>query len=198
MAGRPIQFDRAHAVGLAVNEFWRHGFNEVSVKGLCEKMQITRSSFYHSFGSLEALYEEAVEQYLGAGPAKSFNKPGGLSNVEAIHQFFTLLCKLRAADKEHRGCLVINSLAEMHNMKTEQKQRLQGRIESSVRGFKRLLNDAVKEGEIPPEAPVETIALALKTLAIGLNTLSTVVVDEQQLLAVTQLSLEGLGLRVAD
>lgn len=196
MAGRPIQFDRQQAVRTAVDEFWRHGFNEVSIKGLCEKMHITRSSFYHSFGSLEALYEEAVEQYLGAGPAKYFDKPDEVTYVQAIHYFFKLLCRLRAADTEHRGCLVINSLSEMHNMKAQQQQRLRHRIESSIVGFEKLLNEAIEAGEIDSTIPVLTTAQALQTLAIGLNTLSTVVVDEQQLLAVTCLSLEGLGLRL--
>jgi len=197
MAGRPRQFNREEAVRLAVNEFWRHGFNDVSVKGLCEKMQITRSSFYHSFGNLNSLYEEALNFYLRSGPSRCFQDNSESSALEDIHKFFALLCKLRAADKEHRGCLVINSLTQMNGMDEQQKLNLTERINSSIAGFETLVRRASEQQEIKPPHSITTLAMSLQTLAIGLNTLSTVVYDEQQLRDIYLTSLNGIGLSLS-
>ena len=44
--------------------FWRKGFEATSMNDLCDAMGIRSPSLYAAFGSKEALYLEAVEQYV--------------------------------------------------------------------------------------------------------------------------------------
>lgn len=64
---------------------------------------------------------------------------------------------------------------------------------SAVR-LQELLAIAQAQNEIPPDANVRALALALQNLMIGLNVLSKVVRSEEELWLLTQTTLKGLGL----
>jgi AcrR family transcriptional regulator len=63
-AGRPRAFDREHVLSIALDLFWRHGFDGTSIPQLTAAMGISPPSLYAAFGSKEALYREAVKLYL--------------------------------------------------------------------------------------------------------------------------------------
>ena len=65
---RRLEFDREKAVEIAMNQFWKNGFEASSVKSLSQAFGITRSSFYNAFGSHEALFEEALALYFEQSP----------------------------------------------------------------------------------------------------------------------------------
>ena len=48
--GRPRSFDRDQALDVAMYEFWRRGFDAVSVAELTASMGITPPSLYAAFG----------------------------------------------------------------------------------------------------------------------------------------------------
>jgi AcrR family transcriptional regulator len=62
--GRPRGFDREAALEAAMMLFWRKGFAGASMNDLCEAMGIRSPSLYAAFQSKEALYIEAVEEYV--------------------------------------------------------------------------------------------------------------------------------------
>src|SRR5229473_1018356 len=62
--GRPRGFDRDAALKAAMYLFWRKGFAAASMNDLCDAMGVSSPSLYAAFGSKEALYLEAVEQYV--------------------------------------------------------------------------------------------------------------------------------------
>lgn len=61
--GRPRGFDRDVALRRAMELFWRHGFEGVSMAELTAAMGIAAPSLYAAFGSKEALFREAVALY---------------------------------------------------------------------------------------------------------------------------------------
>src|SRR5258708_37217740 len=63
VVGRPRGFDRDTALEAAMFLFWRKGFATTSMNDLCDAMGVGSPSLYAAFGSKEALYLEAVEQY---------------------------------------------------------------------------------------------------------------------------------------
>lgn len=65
LRGRQPTFDREGAVKIALDLFWRYGYEGVSVATLTQAMGIAPPSLYHAFGSKADLYREAVRRYNG-------------------------------------------------------------------------------------------------------------------------------------
>lgn len=61
--GRKPTFDRHEALRVALELFWRHGYEGVSIADLCQAIGIAAPSLYHAFGSKADLYREAVRLY---------------------------------------------------------------------------------------------------------------------------------------
>jgi AcrR family transcriptional regulator len=64
LRGRPREFDRGKALTEAMLLFWRKGFHATSLRDLGDALDIRMPSLYAAFGSKEALYVEAVDQYM--------------------------------------------------------------------------------------------------------------------------------------
>ena len=70
--GRPASFDRDEALERAMEMFWERGYEGTTLEDFQAAMGgISPTSFYHAFGSKEALFRQAVEKYQDTvgGPA---------------------------------------------------------------------------------------------------------------------------------
>ncbi|SFT99802.1 transcriptional regulator, TetR family [Pseudovibrio denitrificans] len=191
--GRAKAFDRDEAVRTVMNEIWRNGYDASSVKALSEKLGITRSSFYNSFGTREDLFKEVMGLYSTETPDRTLNniKEDG-EVLREICLMFKAVCEVRARDPEHRGCLAINSLSELTGRHDELSSVVSDMVQFSLDRFERLLLQAEKRGELVLEDRAAT-ALALQNLLIGTNMTSKVIHDSQPLWQAVRLTLEGLG-----
>lgn len=192
---RPAKFKREEAVETAMNAFWRHGFEPNSVKALSERLGMSRSSFYNAFGSRENLFREALELYASQTPDQPLAqaKPGAPVKALLTHTFRNI-CKVRAGDPEGRGCMAVNSVAELCNTHDELGQFTADAILGSVSRIERILEWGVAQGEISEEADIAVLALSLQNLIIGLNVLCKIVPDEDRLWSVASVTLRGLDL----
>lgn len=196
--GRPIEFDRNAAVRIAMNQFWKRGFESVSVSDLADAMSIKRSSFYNSFGGREAVFLEALNAYLHASPdaALADIRPGQ-PVTPAIRRIFREICKVRAADPDARGCLVINSVGELVGVNKKLSRRIEEAVRNVVRLYEKLLRQAADQGEIERPKDIRATARAFVAFLSGLNTISKVIRDEGELWKMCSgfLDLHGFGPR---
>ena len=180
--GRAIKFDRDKAVIWAMNEIWTYGFEAFSVKAVSEKLGITRSSFYHSFKSREALFLEAIGHYFQASPHFQLSKfAESNSPLALLTQIFKEICRERANDEQHRGCMAVNSISALVGVNKELSPFITNAVNNSINGFEALLECSISKGELPKNIDTHNLALALQNTLIGLNTLSKIVTDEQEL-----------------
>ena len=192
---RPSKFNREEAVEVAMNQIWKNGFEASSVKSLSEKLGITRSSFYNAFGSHEDLFREAMEKYFEQSPDSVLSLAGPQVPIKMLlAHTFRQACKARAADKEARGCMVINSVAELCNVNEELGGLVEEAVLASAARFEQLMRWAVERGEIEEDANVRALALSLQNLLMGLNVMCKVVRDEEELWLTARTVLTGLNL----
>ena len=178
-----------------MNEIWRNGFEACSVKAISEMLGITRSSFYNAFGSREALFLEALEVYFSQSPDRALAMADEDAGVlETLTRFFREVCRSRAADPEARGCLVVNSVAELVGVDETLGPVIERAIRGSLERLERLLDQAAAKGEMEDRGDHRRKALALQNLLIGLNVMAKVVHSEEDLWAAARQTLEGLGL----
>jgi TetR/AcrR family transcriptional repressor of nem operon len=185
---------RDQAVEAAMQLFWKKGFPAVSVNDLAGAMHIRRSSFYNSFGNREAVFIEALRRYAAQAPDAPLDEISADRPVlPALAAVLRGICRVRAADADARGCLVCNAIAELGGVDQALGPLLEEAVKHRTDVFRRLLNQAVSQGEIGPLADEEAAAAGFTAFLIGLNTLSKVVRDEKQLWAICRQFLRGLG-----
>lgn len=193
--GRARQFDRDAAVEWVMNEIWRTGFEACSAKAISEKLGITRSSFYHTFGSREALFLEALERYVKTSPDHILDQfTESRSPLKLLTMVFKEVCRVRAKDPEHRGCLAINGVSELVGVNDTLGQVLENAVYFSITRLEQLLSHSVSLGELPDNTDTHGLALALQSLLIGLNTLSKIIKSEDELWFTARTTLKALGL----
>ena len=193
--GRVAKFDRDAAVEICMNEMWRYGYEACSVKSISEKLGITRSSFYNAFGSREALFLEVVERYVDQLPHKSLRPASESTPIKRLlTDFFREVCHNITADPEARGCLGINSIAELVGNDESLGPVVEGALLRSVQRFEDILEAAVAKGEIEDDGQLHQKALSLQNLAAGLSLMSKVVRSKEDLIAVAEQTLKGMDL----
>lgn len=192
--GRPAEFEREAAVLAAMNLFWRRGFEAVPVSDLADAMGITRSSFYNSFGDRESVFREALAAYWKAAPDVMLSalKPGQPVK-EGLLALLREICRVRAADPDARGCLVVNSIGELAKVDEELGMSIDQTVHIAVRNYEKILRLAVRRGEIAKPDNLRAAARAIFAFVCGLNTISKVIRDEGELWRMCEVFLEGIG-----
>lgn len=194
--GRPSEFSRKVAVETAMNEIWRDGYKNSSVKALSEKLGITRSSFYNAFGSRQELLKEVLDTYFTGAPDRALHQDIGDASVkELITSTFRSICRARAADPDGRGCLAVNCLCELKGGEDDGAGAMISKaVLTSAARFEELLSTAVLRGELPRQTDVRAKALSLQAMLVGINAMSKTVRDEKDLWLSAKTMLQGLEL----
>ena len=105
-------FDKTEALEKAMNIFWEKGYYATSMQDLVNTMGINRSSLYDTFGDKHSLFVEALTSYknrYGASEVYLNVKPA----LKAFESFIRDYIKIVAADKESRGCFMLNCTSEI-------------------------------------------------------------------------------------
>jgi AcrR family transcriptional regulator len=107
--GRQPTFDRGEAVAIALDLFWRCGYDGVSVADLTSAIGIAAPSLYHAFGSKADLYRVVLRYYNGIGLSANVLADAPTS-FDATRR--ALEHGIAAVTKKNRpaGCMVSNGM----------------------------------------------------------------------------------------
>lgn len=156
--GRPKSFDREEALRRAMELFWERGYEATGLQDLLEHMQIGRQSLYDTFGDKRSLYIEAVQHYSHCITQQIVDSlDAKRSPVENIRTTLLDLAK-PASDAAARGCLLTNTLVEMAPHDPEIAKTAQFVLSRIENAFRRCLQRAVDEGELPADTRVRQLA----------------------------------------
>jgi TetR/AcrR family transcriptional repressor of nem operon len=193
--GRAAKFDREAAVETCMHDMWRFGSEACSVKSLSERLGITRSSFYNAFGSREALFLEVLEEYAQHIPSRSLSTESKTIPIKRLlTDFFQDVCCRITSDPEARGCLGVNSIAELVGVDEKLGPVIESAILHSFNRFEKLLEAASVKGEIIDDGQLRNKALSLQNLMLGLCMMSKIIHSYEDLKAVADMTLKGLDL----
>jgi len=160
---RPIEFDREEVLQHAMNVFWHQGYNATSIKDLVEATNLQPGSIYCTFNSKHALFLEAIEAYFNNAREHTrtilhTTQPP----LDRIRQFFDHIIKDCVNDRKAKGCFLINTLLEIPNDDMEIHGRINGMIQEYEGEFKKVLEEAQREGTLA----VDKDSAALATLLV--------------------------------
>jgi AcrR family transcriptional regulator len=63
MAGRPKTLDRDHALGVALEGYWREGYFGMSLNEVCRRAKISKPGLYREFGGEDGLLSSVLKLY---------------------------------------------------------------------------------------------------------------------------------------
>jgi AcrR family transcriptional regulator len=109
---RPKEFDPPAALSVAMQVFWRNGYEKTSLDDLMAAMQVGRQSLYDTFGDKRELYLSALEAYRDSTQAamrRLFSSGHPLRDCFAA----LLLGIVNESRADHeRGCLLLSANLE--------------------------------------------------------------------------------------
>ena len=192
---RPREFDEDKVLTAAVDAFWAKGYEATSTRDLTLSTGLTNSSIYAAYGDKRGIFLRSLDHYLDRTLRTRIrlletSMPPGA----AIASFFSEIIERSIADKQHRGCLLVNTALESTPEDPEMQQRVAEETVVIEAFFHRCLVAAQEAGEISPShSPVEH-ARHLLAVLLGLRVLARVRPDEGVLTDLVRPALTAVGI----
>lgn len=171
---RPREFDQEFVLGAAIQCFWNRGYEATSIKDLVAKTGIAAASIYNAFGDKRALFRAALDHYVEGSVGERLRRCESLPARDAIVAFFNDILHRSLSDREHKGCLLVNSALEIAPHDLE----LQEVIASVLRRIERFFLECIKAGQsdgtITRSVPAPSLAHHLLAALMGVRVLARV------------------------
>lgn len=168
--GRPRSFDRAVALRAAMEVFWEHGYEAVSMTDLTSAMNINSPSLYAAFGSKEKLFREAVALYdatEGEPVARALaDEPTARGAVSAI-----LHANARAYTEPGRptGCMIVLAAANCSAQHSRVRDHLAQWRRSGIEDLTSRLTQGARDGELPAQTDASAVAEFYSAVLQGMS-----------------------------
>ncbi|WP_299371993.1 TetR/AcrR family transcriptional regulator [uncultured Kiloniella sp.] len=106
--GRPRGFDKNQAQEIALQLFWKDGYEATGLSKLTKAIGVGAPSLYAAFGSKAQLFEKAVNLYQ-AQCTPFFQEAFAADNLtDFVHLLFGSAVKSYTQENAGRGCLVLD------------------------------------------------------------------------------------------
>ncbi len=189
---RPREFDETVAVEKAMHAFWAHGYEATSTQDLCEATGLGRSSVYNTFTSKRALFGRSLTHYTGTQLDKRqaiLDGPG-----TAAERLAAVLDSAIEDDlEEHRrGCLVVNTLAELGVPDDEVGAALRADTDRNLAMFAECAREGVLDGSLRDGLDPADVAEYLLSTTSGLRVMARRGSSRASMHAVADIALSAL------
>lgn len=180
---RPRTFDPDATLDVAVEQFWRKGYEGLPIQDLCKAMGLNPGSLYGAYGDKRRLFLAAFDRYAGTISKEAIGRivdaPSGLAGIRAYFDHMTA----SILDGRRRwGCLVTNAAIEFAARDPEIAAKVQAHFARLEAAFEAALLRAVKAGEA--RATAAHAAPFLVCVVQGLNVLARTSPSRRRLEAV--------------
>ncbi|MBZ4323344.1 TetR/AcrR family transcriptional regulator [Streptomyces huiliensis] len=191
--GRPKQFDPDVAVERAMEVFWSKGYAATTPQDLVDALGIGKGSLYNAFGSKRELFERALCRYRdGQAVALVELLEAGGPVKERLRRTLHLLAEMDLADPGHRGCMAVNTAAEL-GAEDERAAELVRRMFDRTEGaFRALVEEGQRTGEINAGRDARSLGSLLLNTVIGLRLMGRVADGPDRPARVIDAVLDGL------
>jgi TetR/AcrR family transcriptional repressor of nem operon len=171
---RPREFDEGAVLDAAIQCFWSRGYEATSVKDLLEETEITAASLYNAYGDKRALFRTALDRYVEGSIAGRMQRCAALPPREAIEAFFAEILSRSLNDREHKGCMLVNSALEMAPHDPE-FQKIIARVLTRIeKFFLNCIESGQAAGTISQAMSADQLARHLLGVLVGVRVLARV------------------------
>ncbi|MEQ4724092.1 TetR/AcrR family transcriptional regulator [Nonomuraea sp. B19D2] len=173
--GRPKQFDPDVAVDQAMDVFWRKGYGATTPQDLVDALGIGKGSLYNTFGSKHALFEAALGRYRDSQAAaliEMLEEPGPVK--DRLRGALRLLAELDLADPDRRGCMAVNTAAELGRADESAARLVRRMLDRTEDAFRALIEEGQRGGEIAADRDAHALGSLLLNTVVGMRLIARV------------------------
>ena len=169
---RPREFDIDEALEKAMQLFWTKGYEATSMTDLTDAMGLNKGSLYAAFGSKHDLFLAAIKRYLARDRAVFLaNFDGPLSLKDAIRtHLIEYVGTFHKGVLVPRGCLAINSLAELAAHDEQVALLINRHIQGAVSFLAERIKKEQAAGTISGHKEAKALAELVVVMELGLLT----------------------------
>ncbi|TDX22142.1 TetR family transcriptional regulator [Modicisalibacter xianhensis] len=152
--------------------FWEKGYATTSLQDLLQAMGLSKSSFYQTFDSKQALFARCFNHYCHwrSGRMQTRLKQSS-SGWEFIETVFHAVADGAESDRERRGCLLMNTASEFGQRDSFIAELVSSGIQCFAAVFCQAVQQAQSEGTIDPDRDPQALADFLVSSMSGLRTM---------------------------
>ena len=170
--GRPKQFRDDDVLALAMQVFWRKGYDATSLDDLIDAMGIPRQSLYRTFTDKHTLFLRALEYYDQNVTSVilsilSANGPA----INNLHNVFEAW-KQAINSPEKMGCLMVNTSTQVPPDDVEVIKIVEENRKRGAAVFEKTLRRAQDEGDVDPSINPKVASRTICATVNGLLSMS--------------------------
>ena len=176
MAGRPRSFDKDQALLIAIERFWRDGYEATTIATLTEAMGINAPSLYAAFGDKDRLFAQAAACYVERISIQVANALDRPSTRDAVTALLGAAAEGMAVDGAPRGCFMLS------------ERRLGPPREEIRRQIRARLEQGRAEGDLPATLDPHAVANYLLAVLTGMSSRARDGAATQELEAIAEVA----------
>ncbi|MCB1947657.1 TetR/AcrR family transcriptional regulator [Nitrosomonas sp.] len=192
--GRPLGYDPEEMLETAMQLFWTGGYDATSLDDILSAANISKSSFYHMFGSKQQLFERCLGRYCDRQLALIEDglqqSSTGRDFIEAL--LYGLVDAARKKEERYKGCFVTNTIYEF----VDRDENISKLISGTLAQHNQLLQAAIKKGQaeglITKQKTPKVLASFLMCSIAGIRTMIFAKVEIDQLVDAVDVALAAL------
>jgi TetR/AcrR family transcriptional repressor of nem operon len=171
---RPREFDETAVLEAAVRCFWANGYEATSIRDLASSMGITGASLYNAFGDKRSLYQRALNYYVDQSVGERIQRLEKLPPRQAIAGFFSDIVERSLADRERKGCMLVNAALDVAPHDPHFRRAIAGVLAQIETFFRRCVEAGQKDKTITNSQSAENLGRHLLSVLIGVRVLARV------------------------
>jgi TetR/AcrR family transcriptional regulator, transcriptional repressor for nem operon len=190
---RPREFDEEDVIAAAGGIFWTRGFEGASTRDLSAATGLTPSSLYAAFGSKRGLFVKALDRYLDQTLRDRIARiETAYSGLKAIEAFFDEVVERSVADRQHRGCMMVNAIVDAASQDVDLKRYVANETVQIEAFFHRGIVAGQAAAEISATQAARGLARHLLAVLMGMRILARVRPDRGVLAEIARSTLSIL------
>jgi TetR/AcrR family transcriptional repressor of nem operon len=187
---RPKTFDPDAKLDLAMDEFWRKGYDGLQVHDLCRAMGLNPGSLYGTFGDKRTLFLAAFDRYASTVSKEAIDRVASApSGLDGLRAYFSHIIESILDGRRSWGCLVTNVAVELASHDPEIAAKVQAHFQRLEEAFATALLRSFNSGQIS-QAAVGSAPFLLCVVQ-GLNVVAKTKPSRERLECIVKAAMEA-------
>jgi AcrR family transcriptional regulator len=190
--GRTRTFDVDVALDLAVELFWRQGYEGTSIADLTAAMGIAPPSLYAAFGNKRELFRAATDRYL---ESRRHYLDRALAEPTArlvARRFLIGTVEASTLPGRPQGCLTVQAALACSDAAREIAADLAQRRRRTRTALQERFERGLHDGDMTPGTDCSVVARYVTTVAEGINVAATGGASRDELMAIVDRAVAGV------